>query len=167
MLGASFFTFTFGNFVTVVAMAILASGAYYRLRGVKNEALEASVKFWREQAEGMTETTRELRSRLVEVEVERDRQRTLKHEALTGLAAERLKTDQTLVIKGMNDLQDAIKQEVVANRDAILAAAKDLNETGNQRFEGFVASQAVINESLQGLLNGVRSLEKKIGNGDR
>jgi hypothetical protein len=96
----------------IVGCLVLAFGLLFTLRS--NVA-----KVWRETAEGERERARQL-------EHERDEQRDLKHSALNEVAALRLKTDQTVVLKQMADDQATLIERLAENHRMGLEKAAEL-----------------------------------------
>ncbi len=167
MLGVAFTTqITLGNLISLVLVIGVIAGAYYQIRGGRNKEIEASSDFWREQVEPLKDVIEEQREQLKLVAAERDEQRTAKHEAMTLLAAEKLKTDLTGIIKQLANSHaevlarvDAAEQDGVTN---VIAALEGLETRMGQKMDAFIANQKVTTETMQGILHAVSDLNKEI-----
>lgn len=150
MLATAFLEFTIGNILSVVILGALGAAGFYRLRGIKNEALEGAVDFWRDEAGRLTETLDEARTRNAELEKGRDDQRAAKHEAMNALAAERMKTDLTIVIKQLADSHAEVVRRV-----------SDVESTISGQLAQMTETQETMVETMQGMLGAISTLSKR------
>ena len=167
MLGVAFTTqITLGNLISLVLVIGVIAGAYYQIRGGRNKEIEASSDFWREQVQPLKDVIDTQNEQLAKAAVALDEQRVAKHEAVALLAAEKLKTDLTGVIKQLAESHAAIVARVElaeqTGTEHFIAAMEGLETRMGKKMDAFTANQKVTTETMQGILHAVSDLNKEI-----
>lgn len=162
MLGVAFSSqITLGNVLTLLFFLLLAVGSYFRLKGMRNEELGANADFWREQVEPLTNVVDELHDQIRRLTAERDEQRRLKHEITNDLAAEKLKTDLSAVVKAFTASHEALLSRIELAEHNNVAVVSRLEESMVAHFGALSETQEMLTETMRGLLQSVSALNKR------
>lgn len=160
-IAAGVFSGTISIGTAVVATLVIAVAGYFASRYKLTELAQEQTKGAQDAASQWRDNYLAERQRADDFEHRYQEQRALKHEALANLAAEKLKTDQTIVIKGLEAQMKAlrtfhddflqreteaaeIRKTVVATEERIVAQladiARSLEELANPRQNGGTTS---------------------------
>jgi hypothetical protein len=108
-IAAGVFSGTISIGTAVVATLVIAVAGYFASRYKLTELAQEQTKGAQEAASEWRDNYLAERQRADDFEKRYQEQRALKHEALANLAAEKLKTDQTVVIRALETQMRALR----------------------------------------------------------
>lgn len=150
---AGLFSGTISIGVAVITLVFLAGLGYFAMKYKLTELAQEQTKAANEAASTWRDNYLAERQRADDMEKRYQEQRALKHEALTALATEKLKTDQTAVLKALAVSQEALRSfhDDFLSRDAVAA---EIRATVVATEERIVTQLAEIAHALTQLQNG-------------